>query len=214
MRKRVGKVKLPFVIFGLLAAAALVCAAVRLLNGKNAERLVVLDEEQIRAVLTANVYDDDSSRAIAEAAASLAGKVHYFWGGKSFCVGPDPEWGEPRTVTSQGSRETGTLRPFGLDCSGYVTWVYIQLDRPGIAERIGNGTWAQWQNSAPIEWKEIKVGDLVFQNEYPGASSNHVAVCIGYYDGQPVFAHCSSAEDNVVVTTAGRVFRYARRPSV
>ena len=63
------------------------------------------------------------------------------------------------------------------------------------------------------DWSEIDIGDLVFQNEYPEADSNHVGVCVGFFTGRPVFAHCSSTEDTVVVTTAGGLFRYARRPA-
>ena len=118
-----------------------------------------------------------------------------------------------RTVTSEGSPNTGAVLPYGLDCSGYVTWAFMQLGEEDMLTRIGEGTWAQWQNSQLIEWDELRAGDLVFQNAYPGSSGNHVAICIGKYRGRPVFAHCSSAHDNVVVTTAGSIFRYARRPS-
>jgi len=204
--------KIALALLALLIAAAAVVYGV--IGIADARRLVILDNEQIASVLEANEYNDESSQVIAEAAVSIAGKVHYFWGGKSRCIGPDPNWGELRTVTSSGSSTTGTERPFGLDCSGYITWVYLQLGDESIIPKIGEGTWAQWQNSRPIEWEELTIGDLVFQNKYPGANANHVAVCIGYYHDKPVFAHCSSAQDNVVVTTAGSVFRYARRPQI
>ena len=208
MRSRIGKTILSI---GLLLAAA--CAAALLINASSG-RMKVLDSEQIAAVLENNDYADDRSRIIAESAVSLVGRVNYFWGGKSYCVGPDPAWGEPRQVTSEGSPKTGAIMPYGLDCSGYVTWVFLQLEEEGMLQRIGEGTWAQWQNSEPIDMSQLRVGDLVFQNPFPGSSANHVAVCVGFYKKEPVFAHCSSAENNVVVTTAGSVFRYARRPKI
>ena len=57
-------------------------------------------------------------------ALSLVGRVPYFWGGKSA-----PGWNEgvgtpPKLVTAAGSSSTGTIRPYGLDCSGFTEWVY------------------------------------------------------------------------------------------
>ena len=149
-------------------------------------------------------------RAVTESAVSLVGKVHYFWGGKYDKFGPDPSWGEPRTVTSEGSANTGKELPWGLDCSGFVTWAFIQAGY--TAGEIGHGTWNQWFASNEISLLELRPGDLVFQNPYPGSGGNHVGICVGRLNGQPVAAHCSSAEDNVVVTYVSGIFNYARRP--
>ena len=56
-------------------------------------------------------------------ALSLVGRVPYFWGGKS-APGWNSEWNTPKLVTSAGSSSTGTIRPYGLDCSGFTEWVY------------------------------------------------------------------------------------------
>lgn len=164
--------------------------------------------------LEANGPLEEPYKTIVDSSVSLVGMVHYFWGGKSRVKGWDENWGEPRLVTSEGSGTTGQTLPFGLDCSGFVTWVYMQIDTDeDMYELIGEGTWNQWNKSTPIAWKDIRVGDLAFQYEYPGSSGNHVGICVGFLNGRPVFAHCSSAYDNVVVTTAGNVFKYARRPN-
>ena len=55
-------------------------------------------------------------------ALSLVGRVPYFWGGKS-APGWNSEWNTPKLVTSAGSSSTGTIRPYGLDCSGFTEWV-------------------------------------------------------------------------------------------
>ena len=65
-----------------------------------------LSEERKQVVLTAY---------------QLLGKVNYFWGGKSLVIGWDSRWGTPMEVTAAGSSTTGTVRPFGLDCSGCAT---------------------------------------------------------------------------------------------
>ena len=118
-------------------------------------------------------------------------------------------------VQSGGSSTTGEMRPYGLDCSGFVAWCFLQqgLTNEELESKVGLGTWAQWENSEEISWKELRVGDIVFQNSYPTNKGNHVGVCIGFNEkGKPVFAHCALGFDNVVVTPAGDVFHYARRP--
>ena len=54
-------------------------------------------------------------KKVIKAACSLVGKVNYFWGGKSSAIGWDSEWGKLKTVSAEGSKTTGTKRPFGLD---------------------------------------------------------------------------------------------------
>ena len=64
-------------------------------------------------------------KAVIKAACSLVGKVNYFWGGKSLTLGWNSAWGELRKVTATGSPTTGTYRPYGLDCSGFVDWAFL-----------------------------------------------------------------------------------------
>ena len=147
---------------------------------------------------------------------SLVGKVNYFWGGKSSAIGWDSRWGMAATVTSEGNDTTGTIRTDGLDCSGYVTWAFLNAaGNRDIIKSVGHGTTAQWANSSAIEEKEALPGDLAFMA--PGGTSvNHVGIVIGRnMDGQLMFAHCSGGYNNVVVTTAKEgCFRYLRRPNV
>lgn len=208
-------------IFAILATVAmlalLIAAAVgarKLLEPKEA---IVLTDEEIRNISPGKVSVTQAQSDLVDAALSLVGKVGYFWGGKSNAIGWDDRWGVPTRVDSSGSKTTGTLRPFGLDCSGYVSWCFKQLgySPSEVSELIGDGTWNQWDKSIYIEWKELRVGDFVFQNKYPKADSNHIGICVGFNEsGEPVFAHCSFSENTVVVTTAGDIFRYARRPNV
>ncbi|MBR0157378.1 MAG: C40 family peptidase [Clostridia bacterium] len=173
-----------------------------------------LTEAQIAEALKRNEYTSEEQHELVEAAVSLVGKVGYFWGGKSFAKGPDPDWGTPREVTSTGHSTTGTVIPYGLDCSGFVQWCFAQLGRgrEWTSENVGEGTWHQWINSEPIERAELRPGDLVFANEYPGAKSNHVGIVIGFAeDGEPLVAHCSPSFDGVVVTRLGDSFSYFRR---
>jgi cell wall-associated NlpC family hydrolase len=77
--------------------------------------------KKIRADVPANISID--ANTIKNTACSLVGNVKYFWGGKFYGIGRNSEWGKIRKVTSPGSKTTGTNRPYGLDCSGYTSWV-------------------------------------------------------------------------------------------
>jgi len=142
-------------------------------------------------------------------------KGQLFLGGKSYTVGWDDRWGKPAEVTSPGHSTSGTTIPYGLDCSGFVLWCYIQLgaDKTETIEKIGVGTWNQWDKSAEIKKSDVRIGDLAFINKYPGSDGNHVGICVGFLkNGEPLIAHCSATQNKVVVSTCGSEFKYFRRP--
>lgn len=180
-----------------------------------------LDEREIDGLIKSNDYESEGQKQLVNAATSLVGKVNYFWGGKSDSVGADPEWGQLRPVKSEGHETSGTQQPYGLDCSGYVNWCFIQLCRKlelspeQIIEIIGDGTWNQWNNSAEINKAELRIGDLAFVNSYPTKLGNHVGICVGFESsGEPLIAQCSYTMNNVVVSTCGNEFKYFRRPKI
>ena len=156
---------------------------------------VSLDEAQIRAMLAAMPKDVSAQRkAVVEKSYSLLGKVNYFWGGKSSAIGWDSRWGTPTRVTAPGSRSTGTVRPYGLDCSGFVDWVFN--NSLGYVIGHGGGAASQHGYCKPISWSEALPGDLVF---YPGDS--HVGIFVGKDESSsPLIIHCASSQNNVVLT--------------
>lgn len=134
--------------------------------------------------------------AVVRTACSLVGKVNYFWGGKSLVIGWDARWGELRQVTAAGSSTTGTYRPYGLDCSGFVDWVFY--NQSGGSYVIGHGGGATMQHSycVDISWADAQPGDLVF---YP--DNSHVGIVGGRdTNGELLIIHCASGYNNVVVT--------------
>ena len=138
----------------------------------------------------------EARREVVLTAYQLLGRVHYFWGGKSLVIGWDSRWGMPMEVTAEGSSTTGTVRPFGLDCSGMVDWVFY--NQSGGQYVIGHGGGATTQHSycTPIAWSDAQPGDLVF---YPGDS--HVGIVCGFDSGGNIMIiHCASGANNVVVT--------------
>ena len=134
--------------------------------------------------------------AVVRTACSLVGKVNYFWGGKSLVIGWDARWGELRQVTAAGSSTTGTYRPYGLDCSGFVDWVFY--NQSGGSYVIGHGGGATMQHShcTDISWADAQPGDLVF---YP--DNSHVGIVGGRdANGELLPIHCASGYNNVVIT--------------
>lgn len=135
-------------------------------------------------------------RQVVLTAYQLLGKVHYFWGGKSLIIGWDSRWGMPMKVTAEGSSTTGTVRPFGLDCSGMVDWVFYNQSGGQYVIGHGGGATAQHSYCTPIAWSDAQPGDLVF---YPGDS--HVGIVCGFDSGGNIMViHCASGANNVVVT--------------
>ena len=151
-----------------------------------------------------NLPDDLSPerRAVVQNALTLYGKVSYFWGGKSLVLGWDSRWGQLRQVTAAGSSTTGTYRPYGLDCSGFVDWAFYNAT--GGSYIIGHGGGATMQHSycTDISWQDARPGDLVF---YP--DNSHVGIICGRDEtGNLLVIHCASGANNVVITgTSGFV---------
>ena len=151
--------------------------------------------------------------AAVRAACSLVGKVNYFWGGKSLVIGWDVRWGELRQVTAAGSSTTGTYRPYGLDCSGFVDWVFYNATGGDYIIGHGGGAMMQHTYCTPILWEDAQPGDLVF---YP--EDNHVGMVGGWdEDGNILIIHCASGYNNVVITgkegftSVGRPDYYVQR---
>jgi len=150
----------------------------------------------------------------ATVAKSLEGRVNYFWGGKSSAVGWDSRWGTSMEVTAPGSSTTGTYRPFGLDCSGFVTWVFYNMGLP--IETIGHGVTAQWNHATSIPESIAKPGDFAILAVPYSRKVNHIGIVVGRDDeGNILVVHCTAGANNVVITTADEIgFMHFRRPAV
>ena len=165
-----------------------------------------------------SVGDDVSEERVnvITAAYSLVGEVGYFWGGKSTKIGEDPSWGTAEKVSAVGSASTGTVRAYGLDCSGFVTWSVINgYLNQGMQSSVGDGTSDQWEKANVVSEQDAQPGDLVFQKGPEAGSDNHVGIICGKTNaGDWIAVHCSSSKNGVTVGEAyGASFRYIRQPS-
>ena len=150
-------------------------------------------------------------KAVIKAACSLVGKVNYFWGGKSLTIGWDSRWGTLQKVTADESPTTGTYRPYGMDCSGFVDWVFYNASDGEYIIGHGGGATAQHSCCDAIAWNDAQPGDLVF---YPNCE--HVGIVVKNDAGTLTVIHCASGYNNIVIAehTQGGGFAFVGKPLV
>lgn len=168
--------------------------------------LTISQEDAI--ALLENLPDDldPARKAVVETAVQLVGRVSYFWGGKSLTLGWDDRWGVPTEVTASGSGSTGTVRLFGLDCSGFVDWTFYNATNGSYYPGRGGGAATQHSYCTNISWSDAQPGDLVF---YPDDS--HVGIVGGKdADGNLLIVHCSGGANGVVITGSAGFTSVAR----
>lgn len=169
--------------------------------------LPTLTDDELLGIVS-GLGTTDARKKLVETGLSLVGKVPYFWGGKS-PAGWNNEWNTPKQVTGSGSVTSGTIRPFGLDCSGFTDWVY----KTALGQSIGTGSASQWSKSTEITEAELLPGDLGFKASPGDPGTNHVLMYVGIDEnGDKLWVHSSSAKGGVVLDSPSYV-KYFRRPN-
>ena len=149
-------------------------------------------------------------KELMRAALSLVGRVPYFWGGKS-APGWNEAWNTPRLVTAAGSSSSGTIRPYGLDCSGFTDWVY----KTALGVSLLNGSWSQWDTTYAITEAELLPGDIGFMAAPGTVPVNHVLLYAGRSaDGKQMWVHCSSSAGGVALNSPTYVTQFRRRKDI
>lgn len=154
-----------------------------------------LTPEEIEAIIDA--YDGDITKAredIIKYGLKWVGKIAYQWGGKASEYSDNARFGSS-TPDYKG-------RSNGLDCSGFVAFVY----GTAIGVKLPSST-AGYSGYATKPYSALKVGDLGFIAK-PGAKTNHVAIYMGKNTlGQDQWLECNSSNGACVTTsTSYRVF--------
>lgn len=141
-------------------------------------------------------------RAVLLSALSLNEKVDYFWGGKSLSYGWDDRWGDIRVVSCKGSSSYGTYRPLGLDCSGFVSWAFINAFGPDY----GTLSSAGWAEAPAVEWEQAEPGDVAVTNR-------HVGIVLTVDENGPAsYIHCNA--HGVNITSDRDTFDRIVRPEI
>ena len=146
-----------------------------------------LSQDQIDEMI-ASIGDVSAARqGILDFAMQSVGKIPYYWGGKPKA----PDYGTNNFGAPCSPDYKGRSR-VGLDCSGFVSWVYwsvMGLRPPGMS----TGTFCSSLGLQRISANQLKPGDIGLE-EVPGARSNHIGIFAGYNDaGQPLWIHCSGS---------------------
>lgn len=161
-----------------------------------ASSLTITNADAVQVLQSLPADLSQERKAVVQNALTLYGKVSYFWGGKSLVIGWDSRWGELRQVTAAGSSTTGTYRPYGLDCSGFVDWAFYNATGGSYIIGHGGGATMQHSHCTDISWSDAQPGDLVF---YP--DNSHVGIICGRNEnGNLLVIHCASGANNVVIT--------------
>ncbi len=151
----------------------------------------ILTDEEIQKIL--DLYDGDISaarEALIQCALDAVGKIPYYWGGKSTIPGlEDNNFGSIVSPDAKGRNKKG------LDCSGFVQWVYSTA----LGVKIPGSTAGYCSAQNKISYSELKPGDVGLIAE-PGTSTNHIGIYAGKNaEGQDTWIHCTGAPRNTVV---------------
>jgi len=94
---------------------------------------------------------------------------HYYDFKGDFTAVMNPLWGKCRKLaTTTGRQIVGDFYPYGLDCSGYVSWAVFQGYKKDINVANGWGTKGKKIDIKNYKDSRVKVGDLVWRNKHIG----------------------------------------------
>ncbi len=139
-------------------------------------------------------------RELIQFALSSVGKVPYYWGGKPSHSGYEGNFfGTPINPDTKGR----ILK--GLDCSGWINWVYWSVTGERLA---GESTSSLALCGRPIKRSELKPGDIILKT----GTGAHVVMFLGWApNGQMKVIHESSGSvNNVTVKTMEADWPYYR----
>ncbi len=161
-----------------------------------------LTEEEISKYLSSLPENiSEARKAVIKYALSSVGKIPYYWGGKASTASYEGN-GFGRVV--EADYKGRVLR--GLDCSGWVQWVYWsaignKLHNAGsTATLIGEGQ--------KIKRSELQPGDIVVRT----GSDSHVVMFLQWAgNGNMIVIHENSTANNVSVDEVSANYPYYRK---
>lgn len=161
-----------------------------------------LTEEEISKYLS-SLPDDisDERKAVIKFALSSVGKIPYYWGGKASAASYEKN-GFGRVI--EADYKGRVLR--GLDCSGWVQWVYWSA----IGNRLNgaSSTATLIGEGQKIKRSELQPGDIVVR---VGADSHVVMFLQWAGNGNMIVIHENSGANNVSVSEVTANYPYYRK---
>ena len=161
-----------------------------------------LTEEEISKYLSSLPEDiSDERKAVIKFALSSVGKIPYYWGGKASAASYEKN-GFGRVI--EADYKGRVLR--GLDCSGWVQWVYWSA----IGNRLNgaSSTATLIGEGQKIKRSELQPGDIVVR---VGADSHVVMFLQWACNGNMIVIHENSGANNVSVSEVTANYPYYRK---
>ena len=161
-----------------------------------------LTEEEISKYLSSLPEDlSDERKDVIKFALSSVGKIPYYWGGKASAASYEKN-GFGRVI--EADYKGRVLR--GLDCSGWVQWVYWSA----IGNRLNgaNSTATLIGEGQKIKRSELQPGDIVVR---VGADSHVVMFLQWAGNGNMIVIHENSGANNVSVSEVTANYPYYRK---
>jgi cell wall-associated NlpC family hydrolase len=161
--------------------------------------LTAAEIEEYMNLLPEDISED--RRAVIEFALSSVGKVPYYWGGKASRAGYEGN----QFGSLVGADIKGRVLK-GLDCSGWINWVYWSA----LGQRLPyESTSGLAVLGSKISRDQLQPGDIVVRT----GEDAHVIMFLGWTeDGKILCIHESSAGvNNVTVATRDAYWPYYRR---
>lgn len=161
-----------------------------------------LTEEEISKYLS-SLPDDisEARKAVIKFALSSVGKIPYYWGGKASAASYEKN-GFGRVI--EADYKGRVLR--GLDCSGWVQWVYWSA----IGNRLNgaSSTATLIGEGEKIRRSELQPGDIIVR---VGADSHVVMFLQWAGNGNMIVIHENSGANNVSVSEVTANYPYYRK---
>lgn len=163
-----------------------------------------LSPKQIEELIDS--YDGEMSadrEDFIEFALTYVGQIDYYYGGKARNRGFSGNGFGERVGADKKGR---TLR--GLDCSGFVSWVYWSVF--GVKPGMSTANFASSLNLRRTTADRLIPGDIGYMNLPGSDAGNHIGIFVGYDDttGKAKWVHCSGQPKNTVVCNTTNCFRY------
>ena len=179
---------------------------------------VVIDEPPPGKIVLPKVTIGNVSRQdLVNTAMSLKGKVWYCsvsakcgWYNQ---IGVNRRWSKTEIFKGVDDQEN-----VGLDCIGYVRWVYYQLTGKDLGCENVSCLWRKL-NDPNSGWKEVplsevKAGDLAIKGRVEGSElkNGHVAMFLKWENGKNVVIEAGGYGTNIIVIRDKPFLKYIRPP--
>ena len=143
----------------------------------------------------------DMRKGFIRYALSSVGKIPYYWGGKPAAPGyTGNRFGTPTSPDVDGR----LLK--GLDCSGWINWVYWSVTGRGLGAQ---STGTLLGSGKPVSRDQLQPGDICIRT----GPMSHVVIFLGWTeDGQMLcIQETTGNANNVIVGTTGSEWQSYRR---